>query len=459
MNKIEEKFLNFIKNNNLIKSGESILVSFSGGADSIFLLTMLTLFKKKLNIKDIALFHLNHSLRGDESTRDQIFSHSVAKKHNIRIFSETLNVKNFSIENKMSIEAGGRLLRYQLLKKISSENGYDKIATAHNFDDQIENFFISLFRGRGITAFEGIKLKFSNIIRPIITFKKLEILQYLKESQTQFVEDSSNRKNYYLRNRIRNILIPFISENFSPAFEKHISNFSQNIGELSEFIEDSVSSIFDKIISPNNNGYNLLYKQLPMNRFIRFEIYKKIFAHFNNYNYRLSVLTELDKFIHSSKGVFTFQKIQFYKEYDNIFISLKNSKNIDGSPTQTSLITGIGEYAFKNFRLKIESVDSYPQLSEKGHLTEFFDFEKLLLPLEIRYYKGGERFQPLGIGSPKKLKDFFINSKIPLRKRREIPLLVDSSGEIVWVVGHRISEKVKISKESKNYLKTEIDFY
>ena len=452
MEQIEAKFLHFVDENCLIDKNDKILIAFSGGPDSVFLFYLLNKFKEEFNI-EIALFHLNHSLRGEESKRDEKFSINFAEKYNTNLFLRKENVGKFAEKNRMSIEEAGRKLRYALLNDIAQNANFNKIATAHHFDDQVETFFLSLFRGKSLKSFEGIRLRQNNLIRPVLIFSKNEIFKYLKLSHLDYVIDSSNDSNRFLRNRIRNILLPFIEENFTPNFKKHIVDFSEQVKELNLFIEQYLDDFIKNVAEVYDNNIKIPVSSFPDNRFIRLELFKKIFLVLYNFNYSGKVLTELDKFIKFSRGKFIFQNIIFYKEYDYIFVTKSSSENI----LQTEDIENCGKfYLDDNSILTIFKTDSLPEnFTAKSSTVEFVDYMKVKFPLKVRYFQKGDRFQPLGLRNRQKLKDFFINNKIPKRLRSKIPLLIDNEEEIIWVVGYRISEKIKIDKNSKEFLKFE----
>ena len=452
MEYIELRFSQFLEENSLIDKNDRILIAFSGGPDSVFLFYLLNKFKETFDI-EIALFHLNHMLRGDESDMDENFSKNFADEYNLKFFLRRENIGKFAEKNRISVEEAGRKLRYAFLNDIAKNANFNKIATAHHFDDQVETFFLSLFRGKSLRSFEGIRLKQGNLIRPILIFNKNEILEYLSYNNLDFIIDSSNTSNRFLRNRIRNILVPFIEDNFSSDFKKHIVHFSGQVKDLNLFIEEYLENFMKNVAKVYEDNIKIPVSSFPENGFIRLELFKKIFSILGNFNYSGKVLTELEKFIKFSRGKFIFQNIIFYKEYDYILVT----KNISENILQTEDIKNCGKfYLDDNSILTIFKMDSLPEnFTVKGNMVEFVDYMKVKFPLRVRYFQNGDRFQPLGLRNRQKLKDFFINNKIPKRLRNKIPLLIDAEDNIIWVVGYRISEKIKIDKNSKEFLKFE----
>ncbi len=431
-----ENFLLFIEKNKLIDRNDSILILFSGGPDSVFLCEMLCKISVNYKLR-LGIFHLNHMLRGVNSDNDEKFSINYAQKKNLEIFTEKYDIKKFSTENKMSLEEAGRILRYNIAKEIADRNNFNKIATAHHFDDQIETFFLNIFRGKGLRSLESIRLKHKNIIRPILNFKKDDILLYLEENKINFVIDKSNYNKEFLRNKIRLELIPFITEKFSEDFKNNIYNLTLQTKSLNQFIEKEVSNYIKILLKKEGNGYRIDIFNLPENDFIFIEVLKKILEMHECYNYNRNVLINLSNFIKNYNGVYIFKNLKFYKEYSSVFIEKLNEYN----PEYKLLITPVTKKI--NFLKKPKSI-------------EFIDKDKVKFPLTIRFFQNGDRFQPLGFKSETKLKDFFINQKIPVRIRRKIPLVVDNNNTIIWIVGYRISEKVKLTSETRNILKLEI---
>ncbi len=449
---INEKFLNFITENKLINKNDRILVAFSGGKDSVFLSHLL--LKNNFNI---ALAHLNHNLRGKESLRDMNFCIEFAQENDLQIFTRSINIKELAKIRKESIEQTGRYERYKFLNEIAKDYNFNKIATAHHFNDQIETFFINFFRKKNLFSLKGIKLKDGKIIRPILCFKKEEIEKYIDENKLKFVEDSTNFDTNFLRNKIRHSLIPFLEKGFELNLFSIIDFYQKKIIELEEIINFIINKIFKNSIVFSNDGYILKLKNLDefwSFKFIRFEIYKNILLDLK-IDYSQNLLNEIDKLIQSKEktGKLFIHKLRVFKEYDEILFSKKDFNKVY---EKELIITKPGEYFFYDTKILIEEVSrNNINLSKKTN-EEFVDYEKIKFPLKVRFFKEGDRFIPLGMDTYVKLKDFFINQKIPFRIRRNIFIFEDAENEIINVGNIRISEKVKIDNNTKKALKFKI---
>ena len=207
--KIEKKILKKLQKtieNKLVIEKERILIAFSGGPDSVFLYYFLNFLKSKLSL-EISIVYINHNLRNDIEN-DLKFVKEFAAKNNVDYYIESVDVKKYAKENKKSLELAARELRYKAVENIRKKIGYDKIATGHNLDDNVETFIFRLLRGTSINGLKGIPRVRDNIVRLILEFEKSEILSFLKHKNQKYIIDYTNNENDYTRNFIRNKIFP-----------------------------------------------------------------------------------------------------------------------------------------------------------------------------------------------------------------------------------------------------------
>ena len=280
------EILNINKKYNLIESNDIIVVGFSGGPDSVFLVEMLKKLQHFFNFK-IYLVHINHLLRGEDADSDENFSFEYAKKNNLEIFIKRIPVKEIAKEIGKTLEEVGREERYKFFSEIYEKVGATKIATAHNKDDQIETFLFRLIRGTSLQGLEGIKIKNNNVIRPISEIYKKDILEYLNKNEIQYKIDKTNFENEFTRNSIRLDLIPFIEERYNIKFKDKIFSLIEEIREnnqnnslnLNDFTDTENRIILEKMkILSNFDKKNLLtlflnqknrgIKYIPPSKFI-----------------------------------------------------------------------------------------------------------------------------------------------------------------------------------------------
>ena len=219
--KVEE-----LKKSGLIKKNEKILVAFSGGPDSVFLYNLLFFLREYYSI-EISLIYVNHNLRKDVKN-DLNFVEEFSKENNVPLYIESVDVRKYAAENKKSIELAARELRYEAIEKVLQNLNYDKIATGHNLDDNIETFIFRLLRGTSLKGLKGIPSERKNIIRPILQFEKKEILNYLQENKKSYIIDYTNSENDYTRNYIRNEIFPMFV-NINPTFRNKVNELIQEI--------------------------------------------------------------------------------------------------------------------------------------------------------------------------------------------------------------------------------------
>ena len=229
--KVEE-----LKKSGLIRKNEKILIAFSGGPDSVFLYNLLNFLKEEYSL-EISLIYINHNLREDVGN-DLKFVREFSEENNVPLYIESVNVKEYAAENKKSIELAARELRYQAIERTLKNINYDRIATGHNLDDNIETFIFRLVRGTSLKGLKGIPKERGNIIRPILQFEKNEILNCLQENRKSYIIDYTNNENDYTRNYIRNEIFPMFV-NINPNFRNKVNELIHEINNR-ENNEDSI---------------------------------------------------------------------------------------------------------------------------------------------------------------------------------------------------------------------------
>ena len=198
MKKIEQKFIKYCDENELIVKGDKILVALSGGPDSVFLLSILFKYKNRFDI-EIGAFHLNHNIRGRSADLDEEFCKSLCEVKEIKFFKKSRNVKIFAEENHYSLEEAGRKIRYEELNRTAKKNNYNKIATAHNSDDNAETVFLNLIKGAGLQGISGIPPKRENIIRPILSVSNEEIINSKIDSKIALIYDFESMASFRIQ--------------------------------------------------------------------------------------------------------------------------------------------------------------------------------------------------------------------------------------------------------------------
>jgi tRNA(Ile)-lysidine synthase len=447
---IEQKVLKFIDQHQLINNGDKILVALSGGADSVFLLALLMKFKNRFKI-DIAAFHLNHQLRGKAATADENLCVEFCKTINIKLIRVSKNVKAYAEKKKLSTEEAGRYLRYAELNKAAEKIDCNKIATAHNSSDNVETILLNFIKGTGLNGLAGIPVKRENIIRPILCLTADEIRKYLRSKEISFRLDKSNLSSDYERNFLRNEIIPKLKQRLNPKLEEKISNTSRIISEVNSFIEKKIDEISNKVVKNYENKIRIDLKAFSrLNKSLRGIFLKSVIE--KAFGIELSSKNIFDivdlleaqtgKSIHLESGIIALRERDelilgknnsFAKKKKSTRIKIGQKKVVEGK------IISISEVKRKMFKFT----------NDKS--VEFILCDGLKKDFEIRRWKAGDKFQPIGMKGNKKISDFLSDEKISSHRKNE-QLVLTNSEKIVWVIGLRIDERFKVTPESKKIL-------
>ena len=246
---MKNKILTYINKENLLKRAEKVVVTCSGGADSIFLLHILN----KLGF-DCIVAHCNFHLRGEESDRDENFVREFCEKENLKLVVEHFDTKQFALENKLSIEMAARELRYTWFEKIRTEYNASAIAVAHHSDDSIETILLNLLRGTGLKGICGIRPKNGYVVRPLLCVNRKEIEEYLKENGISYITDSTNLENEYTRNKIRNIVMPLLRE-INPQIDSVMLSNAENFTAAESIYRSVIEKEKSSAISLTDDSY------------------------------------------------------------------------------------------------------------------------------------------------------------------------------------------------------------
>lgn len=435
--------LNKIKANiekyNLLSETDNVIVGFSGGADSALLVYSL----KKLGYNVVAV-HVHHGIRGEEADRDLLFSQKFCKEYNVTFFSEKCDIPSIAKDQGTSLETAARQKRYEILNSYALK--FDaKIAVAHNKNDQAETVLMHLLRGSGLNGLCGIQFKNDNIIRPLLNISRDEIENFNKENSIKYIIDSTNESLEYTRNRIRLDIIPRLCETFSVDAVENIYKCAETLNEYNCFINETVD-LYEKKYIYDENGKTFI-KQNSLPKIINIELIKRAILRQKNSLVDIEKVHLEDVFLlfskESGKEICLPHSITAKKIYDTIcFFENFDSFN--------------AEYIFeptKNYKWKkyyISSTFSKEYIKEKN--CEYLDFDTLPSNIVLRTRREGDYIYPLGASGKCSLKKYLIDKKIPADIRYELPLIALGS-EIYAILGYTVSEKAKITADTKTILK------
>ncbi len=449
MDRIEQRFLKYIDEHRLIKAGEKILAALSGGPDSVFLLHLLVKFSRRLKI-ELSAVHINHSLRGKDADEDELFCKELCSNEKIGFYSVKKNVRSFARRNGYSLEEAGRIIRYKEFGRILKQNKLDKIATAHNANDNTETVLLNLIKGTGLDGISGIPEKRENIIRPVLCFTKEEILSYLSRNQIPFRTDKSNEGIDFERNYLRNKILPLIKEKLNPSVDRSLLVSAENFRNIKEFILNSEADLFREIkkdpagnlklrISDLNKAKESL-KGLLLKSLLERELNIQVFS--NDIRKILSLVTaQAGKQIELSGGIIVFRE----RDYLKIFRREKNPENYLEK-------ISIGEK--KNTpsgTVSIKKCDRESLIYSNNKNKEYISADAVSAEFTIRRWKKGDSFHPIGMKGSKKISDFLNEQKVESSDKKNHLILLNSN-KVVWVIGLRIDDRFKITSSTQKIL-------
>ena len=442
METLLDKFRKYIKENQLATRSDKILLTVSGGVDSM---VMLSLFARCGY--DIGVAHCNFQLRGRESDEDEVLVADAARELGVECYNKRFATAEEMERTGESMEMAARRLRYDWFAELSEQYGYTVVAIAHQADDSIETFFINLLRGTGLKGLTGISMTRGRIIRPLLFASRKDIADYAVANRINFREDSSNRSTKYLRNKIRLGLVPRIRE-INPKFTDLMR---QNIARLTDaqlFISRSINLLRSQIETRDGEMSIIDTEKIDRKYPVEFVIYEMLNT---PYGFKGDVVDSLCKALA--------EQVSGRKFYSKEYVAYLDRGRILLSPIKAddTCLVSVASSAHRaycgNSVLYMEylDIDNVQTLSQPENIA-LIDADKLEYPLTLRRWTEGDTFIPIGMSGHKKVSDYLIDAKISLpEKQRQFVLL--SGDKIVWLVGRRLSEEFKITSSTENILK------
>ena len=455
----------------MFQPNDAVLLGVSGGPDSVALFHILRDLSAELKI-ELAVGHLNHCLRGTASENDARFTRSLANQFNIPFHSDKKDVRQYRKQYRLSLEEAARNARYGFLFSVAGANGYNKIALGHHADDNAEQILMHLFRGSGPLGMSGIPpIRDGLIVRPLIHLKKDQIIRFLNENRIDFVLDESNQDRKILRNRIRHDLMPSIKSSLQPQIVHALTRMAQITRSEEEWLEQIIEPLFEESILDRSSSRLVLSvdRLKTMHPAVQRRVLRKAISQIKG-NLRRITFAHIESVKQNLRTEMSRRSIDLP---DRIRVSSRGSKLFiskeDHPLRQTSVGSWIPRMDYHIPKLEtvvIKEIGAHIQFSEMsatngmdfqsaGHHIAFFDMDRVRFPLILRNFHIGDRFSPLGMTGTQKVKDFFINNKIPREDRGRYPLLV-SNDRIIWVVGLRIDESVKVTPATRTVLKVKM---
>ncbi|MEQ9465835.1 MAG: tRNA lysidine(34) synthetase TilS [Ekhidna sp.] len=429
MHSLQKQFHDFIHSNHLVERDEKVLLAVSGGLDSM---VMAHLFVKEG--MNVSIAHCNFGLRGEESDGDEAFVMQWADQHGLNCY-----VKSFDL-GAGSIQIEARNARYQWFNELALENDFGKIAVAHHLNDSLETVLINLTRGTGIKGVAGISIQNKKIIRPLLFAEKPMLYAYAMDTGLEWREDSSNQRTEYDRNLIRHEVIPIL-EKINPSLLKTFVNTSERLFLAQQLVEQRVEEVKTKDLSERPNGWelDLGWMRHPSDELVLSEILAEF-----EVNY--ATAKEIAQARGKSGKTFPVGGLVISMDRTSLFVGKPEKQKF-----QPLIIKEEGVYSVGDHQLTLERVDRDEVVFGVKHKA-YLDAGKLTFPITIRNWEVGDKIQPLGMQGKKKVSDLLVDQKVPLHRKGSV-LVLESNGEIAWVIGYRVSDLFKIADGTKEVTK------
>jgi tRNA(Ile)-lysidine synthase len=464
---IEQSAIEYVARNKLIPDGATVLVTVSGGPDSVCLLHLLVKLRKDLGIKKLHVAHLNHKLRGAESDDDAWYVISLCQRLKIPSTIDTRDVNAYHKLKRITVEEAARELRYSFFSQVLSSIKADCVATAHTRDDHIETILMHIIRGTGIDGLRGLQpksiLSFKEglppitLIRPLLEVSKQDTVKYCRRFRLAPRVDSTNKSIEFFRNRIRLKLLPELKK-YNPGIDTALLRLASIASDQVSFIEQQADEAWATLAEFKNNVI-YLNKQILLD--LPFAMQRQIFRLAiknilgTTHDFEAKHVEDMVDFLNKKSGKVLCLPctLRLSMEYDHVIMSLDNSTSCIFPSIGSEILLNVpGETQVSGWKIVVKISDSSVcDVQETAKFRTSFDLDKTGRRLYVRHRKVGDRFQPLGMGLQKKLQDFMVDSHIPQSWRDSIPILC-SPKQILWVVGYRIDDRVKIRKATKKVL-------
>ena len=434
-----QQFLNHIEQNSLCDKNHTILLATSGGVDSMVMMDLFVRGGYK-----VAVAHCNFQLRGGNADSDEALVRATAERAGVPFHVARFDTQDYAWSKNVSIQVAARELRYHFFNSLLEKFGYDVVATAHHLNDSIETVLLNLTRGTGIDGLTGIPARNGRTIRPLLCFPRKAIYDYAVNESITWREDESNLSDHYTRNIIRHQVIPILQSinadfeaNFGDTLERISGTRILSRNELRQIEKASVSQEGEKMIIRKSAFTN---REFPA--VVLWELVKSRGFHYHECK---EIMRE-----HQPGKIFNSRTHRLVVDREALIVT----PNVQRTEVACNITKEDSEVINGKQRLKLTHFNAENFALQKTKNVAQLDMNKIRFPLSWRSWHAGDSFSPLGMQTHKKISDFLIDLKVS-RIDKEGVTVLESDGEIVWVVGYRISDKVKVTDATRSILQIE----
>lgn len=434
-----KRFVDTLSEQKLCTKDDRILLAVSGGIDSVVLVHLFHAAGYQC-----AVAHCNFQLRGKDSEDDEDFVRKLAGDLEMPVFVKRFDVDAMVQNQGISVQMAARDLRYDWFAELLSEESLKLVATAHNKNDSVETFFLNLSRGSGIRGLKGIAPKRANIIRPMLFATRREIENYRQEQGIEYREDASNFETKYLRNKIRHDVIP-VMEEINPGFIESMNRSMKQLGEIHLIYQDSIEQKRSTLFEEQSGRITIDARKLGD----LFPLKTWLYELFSPYGFSRSQCEGIEKIMDSGPGSRSISPShQLYKDREHLILIPSPVDSFD-----RYYLDGPDKHSALPFSMDVEVLER----EELGPIPDdsmcaCLDLDEVQFPLTIRHWVFGDYFYPLGMEQMKKLSDYFVDNKIPVPEK-ESTWIMASGKKIVWIMGHRIDHRFRITGNTTRVLR------
>lgn len=424
-----QRFVQYIQQQHLFSKEQEVLLAVSGGRDSVVLCELMVQAGYHF-----AIAHCNFHLRPGDCDRDEQFVRNLAIRHNVKCHVIQFDTYGYAAEKHLSIEEAARVLRYDYFEQLRQKYGYDVIATGHHRDDSTETFFINLLRGTGIAGLHGIRPKQGYIVRPLLPFGRDEINAYVQKYHLSFVEDYTNAKTDYRRNKIRHQLMPLLRQ-MAPSIDHTMQQTISYLADVETVYNDSIENLRSQLFESIGEGKRISIEaisHLNPQATLLFELLRI-------YGFNITQVNDILRSLHSQSGLI-FNSEQYQIILDRNYLLLNPILIKEERPIIKS---------------EVLSRESLVTLRTPINIA-LFDDSKVKRPYSLRHWKDGDRFNPFGMHGSQLVSDYFVDHKFSLIQKQQTWLLVDANDEILWIVGHRADGRCAVTSKTTKVLRLEL---
>ena len=467
----------FIQKYHMLTCGDKVIAGVSGGADSVCLFLMLLELREKIGF-DLIAVHVHHGLRGEAADQDQRFVEALCEQHRIPLEIFRVNLESIAKKRKQSLEEAGRMVRREAFDSVCQKYGGNKIALAHHQNDNAETLLWNLSRGTGLDGLGGIRPVNGKFIRPLLCMNRKEIEEYLSKRKQSYCIDETNAGTDYTRNKLRHLVLPILEEQVNSAAVRHMNETMEQIWELQEYMQEQVEAAYQECVQEHSD--KACWIQIQQNSFETFpELIKKMvirkgmeqvggkkrdLSHkhvdvmMELMNKQVGRTLDLPYEMHAKRN---YEGIRLEKRRTYSSGEEKKAEIMQECMSELN-IPGEIILADRNLKVRCKILEKPKNLSIKDIpqkiYTKWFDYDIIKSSLYIRTRQAGDNIVIDEKGHQKKLKSWFVDEKIP-KEVRDSQLLLAENNDILWVLGHRMSQAYQVKQSTKWILQIEVETY